>query len=420
MKKPIFLYIYSLALCLPLLFSCSDIIPEDERYEELPAIEAKRRILLEDFTGQFCSNCPEAHKVISELQTQYEEDVIAVAIHAGHFGIAEGSNPNVIGLMQPEGDIYATHWGVEAYPIGLINRTSGLLKHTEWAAYAREALNQEAMVDIALDCKVSDDSTRLCINTEIISNATMEGNNLQLWITESNINAVQQNGSTLDANYNHHHVLRTAVNGQWGEAVTIPSNTVHYIDVRDNWNIDNLSVVAFVYNNTDGVLQAAEHHFSDKGLAQDSIPQGNQNGGIVVVRELTFLCGEDTIPNGSTYTSSKLDEAYTAMGMTRFVPGIDLVGDKDGQVTVTVKSLNQTMIEICAFGGCQMTLPHLGYSTSASGTITAGTPLPLDIHYTPTMNSEVYRAEALITVCYEGEEAKAASFTLVMTNEGVE
>ena len=104
------------------------------------------------------------------------------------------------------------------------------------------------------------------------------------------------------------------------------------------------------------------------------------------------------------------------MGMTRFVPGIDLVGDKDGQVTVTVKSLNQTMIEICAFGGCQMTLPHLGYSTSASGTITAGTPLPLDIHYTPTANSEVYRAEALITVCYEGEEAKAASFTLVMTN----
>ena len=58
--------IFNILLILPLLFSCSEVIPEDERYEELPAIEAKRRILLEDFTGQFCSNCPEAHKVIRE------------------------------------------------------------------------------------------------------------------------------------------------------------------------------------------------------------------------------------------------------------------------------------------------------------------------------------------------------------------
>ncbi len=262
MKKPIFLYIYSLALCLPLLFSCSDVIPEDERYEELPFVEAKRSILIEDFTGQFCSNCPEAHKVIRDLQAQYDDAVIAVAIHAGHFGIAEGSNPNIIGLMQPEGNDYATHWGVEAYPSGLINRTSGLLKHTEWATYAREALSQEAMVDIALDCKVSDDSTRLCINTEIVSNIPMEGNKLQLWITESNITTVQQNGGTLDTHYVHHHVYRASVNDTWGEEVSIPYSNVHYVDVRDNWDIDNLSVVAFVYNDTDGVLQVAEQHLN--------------------------------------------------------------------------------------------------------------------------------------------------------------
>lgn len=255
-------YIYSLLLCLPLLFSCSDVIPEGERYVELPTVEAKRSILIEDFTGQFCSNCPEAHKVISDLQAQYGNSVIAVAIHAGHFGLAEGSNPNFVGLMQPEGNDYATHWGVEAYPSGLINRTSGLLKHTEWATYAREALSQEAMVDIAVDCRVTDDSTQLVIHTDITSNVAMEGNKLQLWITESNITTVQQNGGTLDTHYAHHHVYRASANGLWGEEVTVPSNTVHYVDVRDNWDVENLSVVAFVYNDTDGVLQAAEQHLN--------------------------------------------------------------------------------------------------------------------------------------------------------------
>ena len=133
--------------------------------------KAKRRILIEDFTGQFCSNCPDAHKVIHELQHQYGEGVIAVAIHAGNFGVAEGSNSKITGLMQPEGNTYADYWGVEAYPAGLINRTSGLLKHTDWAAYAREALSQEAIMDIALGCKVADDSTSLWINTNVSSNA---------------------------------------------------------------------------------------------------------------------------------------------------------------------------------------------------------------------------------------------------------
>lgn len=411
MKKNIF----PLLLILPLLFSCSDFIPEGERYEELPPVEVKRRILIEDFTGQFCSNCPDAHKVIHELQHQYGEGVIAVAIHAGNFGVAEGSNSKITGLMQPEGNTYADYWGVEAYPAGLINRTSGLLKHTGWAAYAREALSQEAIMDIALDCKVADDSTSLWINTNISSNAEINSQ-LQLWVTESNITAAQQNGSSLDAKYVHHHVYRASVNGLWGEDISIPYSNVHYIDIRDNWDINNLSVVAFVYDDENGVHQAAEYHFGDRDFNPGVTPNDTTNNSVIEVKELTFLCGSDTIANGSTYVSSKLDETYLELGYTRFVPGIDFVGEKDGNVTITVKSLNETMIEVCAFGGCKMTLPYQGYITSTSGPITAGTAIPLDIHYTPN-GSGPYRAEALITVSYDGEEDKAASFTLVMTNE---
>ena len=256
MKK----YIFNIFLCLPMLFSCSDVIPEDERYEELPSVEVKRNILLEDFTGQFCSNCPDAHQIISDLQELYGSHVVAVAIHAGHFGIAEGSTPNIVGLMQPDGNTYATHWGVEAYPMGIINRTSGLLKHTEWAAYARQALAEEAMVDIQLNCKITDDSTKIYISTVISSNMEVKGNKLQLWITESNIKTVQQHGASLDFNYQHNHVYRASVNGLWGEEINIPYSNIHDMPLHENWNIENLSVVAFVYNDTNGVIAVTEQH----------------------------------------------------------------------------------------------------------------------------------------------------------------
>lgn len=133
-------------------------------------------------------------------------------------------------------------------------------------------------------------------------------------------------------------------------------------------------------------------------------------------KSLAFLCEGKAIAEGSTYTSSKIDESYQALGMTRFVPSIDIVGDADGKVIVTIKSLNKTMVEICAFGGCQMTLPYMNYTTDASGEISANKSLPLDIHYTPTGEGP-FRAEALVTAYYEGEEDNAVSFTLVMTNE---
>ena len=414
MKKALYL------LILPLLIACGDYIAEEDRYIELPAIESKRNILIEDFTGQFCSNCPDAHLVISDLQHQYKGNVIPVAIHAGHFGIAEGSNPNFLGLMLPEGNTYAAHWGVEAYPAGVINRTSGVLKHTEWAAYVRQALAEEPAAAINVTGSFSPDSTRLYINTEVEAALSVNAK-LQLWITESRITALQQKGGSLVADYQHHHVYRTSVNGLWGEELYLEAGGVstltHEVEVRENWEPENLSIVAFLYNDTDGVLQAAEHRFSEESLDGDETSDDNSNGtGTVEVEGLAFLCGSDTIANGTTYISSTLDESYLALGLIRFVPGIELVGDRDGAITVTVRSLNEAMIEICAFGGCQMTLPYLGYETSVSGDITAGSVIPLEIHYTPSGNGP-HRAEALVSVCYNGEEDKVASFTLVMTNE---
>ena len=225
-----------------------------------------RTVLIEDFTGQNCTNCPDAHKVIDVLQNQYGERVIAVAIHAGHFGVAEGSNPNFVGLMQPEGNTYADYWQVASYPAGVINRTSGVVKHTDWAAYTRTALMGEPTMQISVNNSLSTDNATLTIDTEIISQANTDAK-LQLWITESDITAPQLKAGSLVPSYTHNHVYRASVNGLWGEDITLtdstPYRTTHQIALRDNWDISNLSIVAFVYNDTDGVLQVTEQHIGE-------------------------------------------------------------------------------------------------------------------------------------------------------------
>ena len=264
MKKTLYL------LILPLLMACGDYIAENDRYIELPNVVMNRSVLIEDFTGQFCTNCPDAHKVINALQNQYGEQVIAVAIHAGHFSVAEDSIPNFVGLMQKEdgkkkgeedGNQYANHWNVTTYPAGVINRTSGVIKHTDWAAYTRTALIGEPTMQIAVSGNLSADS--ITIHTEIISQTDTDGK-LQLWITESNITAPQLQAGSLVPDYIHNHVYRASVNGLWGEDIVLitnaPYQATHKIMLRDNWDISNLSIVAFVYKESDGVLQVTEHH----------------------------------------------------------------------------------------------------------------------------------------------------------------
>ena len=69
-------------------FTACDEVGENDRYILGEAIKVERGVLLEDFTGQNCINCPEAHKVIEQLEEQYGEDkFIAVSIHCGGFGI---------------------------------------------------------------------------------------------------------------------------------------------------------------------------------------------------------------------------------------------------------------------------------------------------------------------------------------------
>ncbi len=248
-----------LSLAMAATLAACDEVDEADRFIQLPDVKSERTVLLEDFTGQYCTNCPEAHRLIASLQEQYGENVIAVAIHAGSFGILEGSVSALTGLMQPEGNEYAKKAGVESYPAGVFNRNTNPLSHTEWAGAVRSEIERASYLNIQLSAAIEDG--QIVISSECQPLKDIDGK-LQIWVTESGIAALQVDNGKYLMDYVHNHVYRASVNGTWGEDVNLKANVFsdfnHKIALRENWNAENLSVVAFVYNESEGVYQAAE------------------------------------------------------------------------------------------------------------------------------------------------------------------
>lgn len=89
------------------LMACSN-IDEDDRFIEVEPVEVAKRVLIEDFTGQRCVNCPNASEMIESLQEQYgAENVIAVGIHSGPFSKTASGRP--LSLWTETGDYYLIH-----------------------------------------------------------------------------------------------------------------------------------------------------------------------------------------------------------------------------------------------------------------------------------------------------------------------
>lgn len=235
--------------------SCSS-VDDDERLIYVKPADVARKVLIEDFTGQRCVNCPNATDEIARLQEAYGEDnVIAVGIHSGPLGYY--TRGNVLGLSTQTGEEYYNYWKVEYQPAGVINRKGGVQNYTAWQGTVQTDIQQTARLAMALDATVEDGQIRITVKTQGI-NGIVTGK-LQLWVVEDGITALQMmpDGSA-NANYVHSHVFRAAVNGTWGTDITLCEGEEQEhsfsIALSDEWKTENLSIVAFVYNDS-GVEQ---------------------------------------------------------------------------------------------------------------------------------------------------------------------
>lgn len=246
----------TLLLATLLMQACGDIAEEDRLIYVKPAA-VERSVLLEDFTGQRCVNCPNAADEIAKLHEQYGDAIIAVSIHSGPLGFR--TNSRFLGLATDEGDEYYNHWNLEFQPVGLINRGAPA-EFTAWGTLIRDALQRSAPVDIDLEVTENDEGFNAHTKVKGVDGDTQ--GKLQLWIVEDDITAFQMMpDGTRNDNYVHQHVFRATVNGTWGEDISVKEGYTEERDFtlnfHDDWKPEKLSVIAFIYNNT-GVLQVTK------------------------------------------------------------------------------------------------------------------------------------------------------------------
>lgn len=266
-----------------LMTSCDE-VGENDRYILTEAVSGERSILLEDFTGQNCVNCPEAHEVIEQLQEQYGADkVIAVSIHSGVFGISVSKtnfDKNVVGLMTDEGNKICNKYNINSFPMGVIDMGNPMV-HSLWPSAVRTALQKES--EVGIDMKVSyvadpkDSPTagyfgKIEVSADINSNAD-KAVNVQFWVIEDGIVAIQRTLTSVITDYVHNNVFRAQMfeemsgqpqNLQTGIKTTVTAEIMNRWSDTERWNVNNLSIVAIVSDGT-GVLQAKEVKVIDNG-----------------------------------------------------------------------------------------------------------------------------------------------------------
>ncbi len=226
-----------------------------------------KKVLLEDYTGHTCGNCPKAATKAEELSNLYKDTIIVIAPHVGFYAEPTSSYPS--DYRTPAGTDWDNFFGVSAsgLPRGMINRinyptATHLFAYTAWAANIPPLIRIPPSLTIKL--KTQYDTTSRILN--ILHTVKFNQNfNSDLYLNsvliEDSIVGKQKDYSVTPndiENYVFHNMLRGSLNGSWGNLLksspivandsVVKNITGHY--VSSSFNDKKLYVVSFVYDNS--------------------------------------------------------------------------------------------------------------------------------------------------------------------------
>lgn len=239
-----------------------------------------KNVLIEDYTGHTCVNCPGAAVIAHDLKHQYGSRVVVISVHAGFFAMPFGNEfPN--DFRTEAGTEWDNFFGIGAVgnPNGMVDRTGYSSEHvltpSAWAGKVNQQLTLEPMVDLQVINDYNEPDRKLCTHIQTMFLDDMDMSlKLCVVLIESGVVSPQKNNDpeigptpTIE-DYEHEYMLRTAINSTWGVQVAEAGSPVSPDDdvvksykliLDDTWDESKCAVVAFVYNtDTYEVLQVVE------------------------------------------------------------------------------------------------------------------------------------------------------------------
>ena len=128
--------------------------------------------------------------------------------------------------------------------------------------------------------------------------------------------------------------------------------------------------------------------------------------------QLSFTMDGNTIENGATITSSKVDPSFAEFGSVMFKPDVFVSSEKAGNVTVEVKALDGRSVSLCFGGNCIN-----GKNLSKSKDMTAGESVDIQLEGGGMFISGTQTYKCEVTAYYTSDRSSTISFTIIMTND---
>ena len=358
-----------------------------------------RNVLIEDFTGRMCVNCPDAHLIVNNIVEQNPGRVWSVNIHSGYFSPTTYPNMNT-----SIGETLLNGFSIQAFPMGHVNRsTSTPLGREVWASTVESQLSQMSEVNMAGYVNIDRDTRMVDITLEIYytSNSSESSNYLSIIMLQDSIMGSQLGSQynpsqIINGQYCHMHVLRDMITSDWGDEISpttagtlITKNYTYEIPETIGSpngvevDIDNIHFIAFITEKYQGIptrpilnvceINEAEilvynaeicegDSYNEYGFDFDNPVPGsyhdsyiNEDGNIVMLNLIVHPTYETDmtaeICEGENYTQNGFDLLNPSVGVHNETITLETVNGCDSIVnlTLTVHPTYETNMtaEIC-------------------------------------------------------------------------
>jgi hypothetical protein len=237
-----------------------------------------QNVLLEDYTGHTCTNCPAAAIVAKSIEDANLGRVFVASVHASTTGGFQAPNPPEFlkDFRTPEGNEYAQAMQIVFNPAGTINRTQNGGNYfqffSDWNNSVQVELAKIPKVNLQLKHNYYPTTRGLFFHTETDMLTNLSGDyNLIVFLIKKVVVAPQEGQGITYEEYDHHNVFVGCLNGTWGTNIVAGSASTgdkiynnFSVQLPNNatdttFNIDNLRLMTFVCDrNSLEVLQVIQ------------------------------------------------------------------------------------------------------------------------------------------------------------------
>ncbi len=261
---------------LTILSCCKEVGPEinlhggsgsvaDTTYIESPVASAEaKNVLIEEFTGVQCPNCPAGHAQVVTLKSQYPGRVTGIALHPSNAlgypypysaqNLIDASSTTLLNYLGSPG--FEPCAGIDRQLFS--NQTNILTDRNYWAGFTAQELALSPKVNILLSDAYNASTNVVTVVAELhYTQDVTQVNNITVALTEDSIVTAQLNGATVDTFYVHNDALRMLLTGNTGDNVAYNANVtlvagrvvrlVYQATLKPAWKPEHMHVVAYVH-----------------------------------------------------------------------------------------------------------------------------------------------------------------------------